>query len=190
MAGRTVGILALQGDVCLHAKAFEKLGITTVLVKKPEQLDKVDGLIIPGGESTTLLKLAEPLGFLDAIKNFSKPIFGTCAGAILLSKKVTNPDQISLGLIDITIQRNAYGRQIDSIDSLGEQHEPLGTGSLPMTFIRAPRITTIGNKVKVLATHNNEPVLVAQNNVLVATFHPELTNDLNVYEYWLKNFRS
>ncbi len=191
MAGKTVGILALQGDVSLHANVLEQLETKAVFIKKTEQLEGIDGLIIPGGESTTLLTLAEPLGLLEAIQHFAasgKLIFGTCAGAILLASRVTNPEQTSLGLIDITIERNAYGRQIDSFDSVGQKHEPLGTGELPMTFIRAPRITKVGDKVKVLASYMNQPVLVKQNNILAANFHPELTNDLSVYHYWLEQF--
>ncbi len=188
MAGRKVGVLALQGDVNLHAKALEQLDTKVTFIKKPGQLSAVDGLIIPGGESTTLLKLAEPLGLLEAIQHFAasgKHIFGTCAGAILLASKVTSPAQTSLGLIDITIERNAYGRQINSFDNSGQKCEPLGTGKLPVTFIRAPRITKAGDTVEVLATHQDEPVLVQQHNILAATFHPELTNDLSVYRYWL-----
>lgn len=185
--GGKIGVLALQGDVSLHAKALEQLDVSTVFIKKPAQLAEINGLIIPGGESTTLLKLAEPLGFLKAIKDFAASgnhIFGTCAGAILLAKTVTNPVQTSLGLIDITIQRNAYGRQLDSFEAIGQ----FESNDLPMVFIRAPRITNVGDPVKTLATHKNEAVLVEQNNILAATFHPELTNNLSVYRYWLASF--
>ncbi len=189
-AKRTIGILALQGDVSLHARALDQLGAGCIHVKKPDQLLEIDGLIIPGGESTTLLKLMEPVGMLTAIKDFAaagKSIFGTCAGAIILATKVTHPVQQSLGLIDITVRRNGYGRQIDSFEAEGRAHPPLGSASsLPMTFIRAPRITAVGPDVKVLATYHDEPVLVRQNSTLAATFHPELTGDLRIYQYWLR----
>lgn len=182
-----VGILALQGDVSLHAQALARLSVATRLVKKPADFAGIDGLIIPGGESTTLLYLAETFGLLEEISNFAADggkILGTCAGAILLAKKVSNPHQKSLGLIDIEIERNAYGRQLDSFESLGEGKQPLPQ-KLKMTFIRAPKITSIGKNVKTLATYKIEPVLVQQKNILVTTFHPELTNELSIYQLWL-----
>lgn len=172
----------------MHAQALLNLGIEATLVKMPAQLEQLDGLIIPGGESTALLKLAEPIGMLPAITKFAQNgggLFGTCAGAILLASNVTNPAQTSLGLIDITIERNGYGRQIDSQQTTGQGHAPFSTSELPMTFIRAPRITATGNAVKILATYHGEPVLVQQANILAATFHPEMQEDTSVYEYWL-----
>jgi 5'-phosphate synthase pdxT subunit len=185
-----IGILALQGDVSLHVQALQALGVQAVLVKMPAQLKKLDGLVIPGGESTALLKLAEPVGMLAAITAFARSggaIFGTCAGAILLAEKVTNPAQSSLGLVNITVQRNGYGRQIDSLETTGQGHLPLSSSRIPMTFIRAPRITATGKKVKILATYQNEPVLVQADKIMAATFHPELQADKTVYRYWLKS---
>lgn len=187
--GRTrVGILALQGDVSLHLDALADLGIDASPVKTPAQLRGLDGLIIPGGESTALLRLAEPLGMLQAITSFAESggsIFGTCAGAILLAKKVTNPEQRSLGLIDITIRRNSYGRQLDSAEKTGQAHRPLASREIPMTFIRAPRITATGRGVKVLASYQEEAVLVQQGRFMASTFHPELDTDHDIYKYWL-----
>ena len=184
---RSIGILDLQGDVALHQQSLRELDIDPILVKLPEQLGHIHGLIIPGGESTVLLKLAEPLGMLPAIASFSKnggSIFGTCAGAILLAKNVTHPAQSSLALIDITIKRNGYGRQLDSAETTGKAIPRLGN-ELPMTFIRAPRITKIDKNVEVLATYDDDPVLVRQGKILAATFHPELTDSNAVYDYWL-----
>jgi 5'-phosphate synthase pdxT subunit len=193
-AGRqTVGILALQGDVSLHAIALHELGIEAVHIKMPQQLKDLDGLIIPGGESTALLRLAEPIGMLEAITVFAQSggaILGTCAGAILLATKVTNPAQQSLGLIDITIRRNGYGRQINSSEVTGQGHPPLSNFVIPMTFIRAPRITILGKAVKVLASYQDEPVLVEQGNIMAATFHPELQANTSIYEYWLTKLGS
>lgn len=182
-----IGILALQGDSSLHAKALRIIGVEAHFIKTPQQLTDIDGLIIPGGESTTLLKLAEPIGMLSAIKKYAEnggSIFGTCAGAILLAAKVIHPAQTSLGLIDIAVTRNGYGRQVDSIETYGHAKKPLKI-SLPMTFIRAPRISSTGKKVATLATHDSDPVLVRQGKFMAATFHPELTDDSSVYEYWL-----
>jgi 5'-phosphate synthase pdxT subunit len=180
--------VALQGDVSLHAEMLRQLGTEPLLVKTPAQLRGVQGLVIPGGESTALLRLMEPTGLLGAIADFAGQgghIFGTCAGAILLARQVTNPVQTGLGLIDITVERNAYGRQINSTETTGQMRPPLGKGELPMTFIRAPRIIATSQAVKVLAIHDGEPVMVQQAQVIVSTFHPELTNSLAVYTYWL-----
>jgi 5'-phosphate synthase pdxT subunit len=183
-----IGIWALQGDVELHRQAMAARGITPVMVKMPKDLRRLKGLIIPGGESTTYLKLAEPIGMLDAVKDFVKDgggIFATCAGAILLANKVTSPEQESLKLINITIERNSYGRQIDSREARGKIYPPLGTHTIPMTFIRAPRILETGPEVKTLARYQGQPVLVQQGKLLVGTFHPELHDDPTVYDYWL-----
>lgn len=183
-----IGVLALQGDTALHMAALRKLGADPVAVRGPETLNDLDGLVVPGGESTALLKLCEPIGMLTAIKAFAetgKPILGTCAGAILMADKVTHPAQPSLSLIDVTIRRNGFGRQIDSMETYGQACPPLGTSRVPLTFIRAPRITAVGPKAEVLATYKSEPVLVRQKNVMAATFHPELAADMTIYEYWL-----
>ena len=185
-----IGILALQGDASLHIEVLQELQVTSAIVKTPNDLKGLDGLIMPGGESTALLKLMKPIGMLEAIKDFAeqgKQIFGTCAGAILLASKVTHPEQESLGLIDITIKRNGYGRQRDSQEAVGKGVKPLPK-DLPMTFIRAPRITAVSESMEVLATYQNDPVLVQSKNILAATFHPELTDDLSVYKYWLSQF--
>jgi 5'-phosphate synthase pdxT subunit len=185
---KQVGIWALQGDVALHQQVLESRGITPVMVKMPEHLNGLSGMIIPGGESTTYLKLAEPIGMLEAIKDFVKnggSIFATCAGAILLASKVINPEQDSLKLINITIERNSYGRQVDSSEARGKIYPPLGTHTIPMTFIRAPRIIETGPEVKTLARYLGQPVLVQQGKLLVGTFHPELQDDPTVYDYWL-----
>jgi len=178
----TIGVLALQGDFNAHRKRLEELGAKVLLVKKPEQLDKIDGLVIPGGESSTLLKLLGKAGF-DKLKEFvsTKPTFGTCAGAILLATQVENPKQASLGALDITIRRNAYGRQVDSSIREGRfQNQPI-----EMVFIRAPKIERVGERVEVVAKEGNDPVLVRQNKTLAATFHPELSDDHRVHEFFL-----
>ena len=192
-AGKKIGVLALQGDVDPHSKALENFGAKAVPVKNPPQLRGLDGLVIPGGESTALLRLCEPIGMLPAIKGFAKTggaVFGTCAGAILLASRVTDPVQDSLGLIDITIRRNGFGRQIDSMETAGKARPPLGNASIPLVFIRAPRITETGPAVEILATYKQEPVLVRQAGILAATFHPELQSDGTVYGYWLDNVRT
>ena len=182
-----IGVLSLQGDFAAHGRMLERIGCRSVEVRKPEQLRDMAGLIIPGGESTTLLKLMEAWHFERAIREFhaaGKPIFGTCAGVILLATEVTHPSQHCLGLLDVTVERNSYGRQIDSFESHGmytvngqETQRPL-----EMVFIRAPRITRVGPGVRVLARHAAEPVLVAAHNVWGATFHPEMTSDTTVHQ--------
>jgi 5'-phosphate synthase pdxT subunit len=185
----TVGVLALQGDFDAHRQTLERLGVRTVLVRKPEELDGIDGLIIPGGESSTFLKFLEREGFLSKLQNFvsQKPAFGTCAGAILLAKEVVNPTQASLGALDIAIQRNAYGRQIDS--SIITASTKLGGDPLEMVFIRAPRIERVGAAVQVLAEREDHPVLVREGKILAATFHPELSNDLRIHELFVQMVR-
>ena len=182
-----IGVLALQGDFALHAKALARCGAEAVEVRKAEQLADLDGLIIPGGESTTLLKLMHEWGFVPAIEKFhreGKPIFGTCAGLILLAREVENPAQFSLGLIDVAVERNAYGRQRESFEAQGTA--TLGARSAPveMVFIRAPRIRRVGPGVQTLAHHRDEPVMAREGTVLVATFHPELTTDSTVHAYF------
>jgi len=186
----TIGVLALQGDFDAHRRRLEELGAEVVLVKKPEQLDAIDGLVIPGGESGTFLKLLGEKGF-EKLKQFVrlKPTFGTCAGAILLASEVENPKQAGLGAIDIRIRRNAYGRQVDSSIREGQllqsslSDEP---GSpLEMVFIRAPKIEHVGADVEVIATEGEDAVAVRQGRAMAATFHPELSEDKRVHQAFL-----
>jgi pyridoxal 5'-phosphate synthase pdxT subunit len=178
----TIGVLALQGDFDAHRKRLEELGADVLLVKKPEQLDEIDGLVIPGGESSTFLKLLGEEGFAK-LKEFVrvKPTFGTCAGAILLASEVENPKQAGLGALDITVRRNAYGRQVDSSIREGR----LGNDPVEMVFIRAPRIERVGKGVEVVASEGEDPVMVRQGKTLAATFHPELSEDTRVHRYFL-----
>jgi 5'-phosphate synthase pdxT subunit len=182
-----VGILALQGDYEAHGRALSELGVLWQLVKMPRELDAVDGLIIPGGESTTLLKLMAPIAMRPALEHFhaqGRPLFGTCAGLILLARETRKPAQESLGLIDIVAERNAYGRQIDSFIGQGTPLvADLQPGPLEMVFIRAPKIASWQVSVTPLATCQEALVLARQDNVLVASFHPELTTDRRVHQY-------
>lgn len=180
-----IGVLALQGDFAAHRRRLEELGAEVVEVRKPEQLDEIDGLVIPGGESSTFLKLLGEHGF-QKLSDFvhSKPVFGTCAGSILLAKEVENPSQKGLGALDITIRRNAYGRQIDS--SIEHLATKLGPEPLEQVYIRAPRIERTGPGVEVLAERDGHPVLVRQGSVMAATFHPELSEDARVHAEFLK----
>jgi len=181
-----IGVLALQGDFDAHRKRLEELGAEVLLVKKPEQFDEIDGLVIPGGESGTFLKLLGEAGF-EKLRQFVhlKPTFGTCAGAILLASEVENPKQAGLGAIDIRIRRNAYGRQIDSSIRTGETALP--GGPIEMVFIRAPKIERVGPGVEVIATEgrDKDPVAVRQGRVMAATFHPELSQDTRVHRAFL-----
>ncbi len=177
-----IGVLAIQGDYAAHATALAEAGASPVLVRKPEELRELDGLILPGGESTTILRFLQKHNFLEELRQFcsSRPVFGTCAGAILLSREVRNPQQPSLAVLDAVIERNAYGRQIDSSIVAGETTLP--GGALEMVFIRAPRFLSLGADVEVLARREQDPVLVRQGNVMAATFHPELSNDRRVHQ--------
>ena len=178
----TIGVLALQGDFDAHRRRLEELGAKVVLVKKPDQLDEIEGLIIPGGESSTLLKLLGQTGF-EKLKQFvrTKPAFGTCAGAILLAAQVINPPQESLGALDITIRRNAYGRQINSSIREGKFLQQ----NTEMVFIRAPKIERVGDGVEVIGTEGQDAVLVRRGETLAATFHPELSEDRSIHQYFL-----
>ena len=177
-----IGVLAIQGDFDAHKKRLEELGAEVVLVRKPEQLDQIDGLVIPGGESGAFLKILGERG-IAKLKEFVrvKPTFGTCAGAIMLAKEVTNPDQLGLGALDIRVRRNAYGRQIDSSIRTGK----LGGSPLEMVFIRAPRIERMGPGVEVIATEGNDAVAVRQGKAMAATFHPELSEDTRIHHVFL-----
>jgi 5'-phosphate synthase pdxT subunit len=182
-----IGVLALQGDFEAHRRRLEELGADVVLVRDPEQLDEIDGLVIPGGESGTFLNLLGDSGF-EKLRQFVqiKPTFGTCAGAILLAKEVENPRQAGLGALDIGIRRNAYGRQIDSSIREGSF---LGSAT-EMVFIRAPKIERIGPGVEVLATEGDFPVAVRQGRTMAATFHPELSEDTRVHQAFLDIVKS
>jgi 5'-phosphate synthase pdxT subunit len=179
----TIGVLAIQGDFDAHKRRLEQLGANVILVRKPEQLDQIDGLVIPGGESGAFLKILGEEGFAK-LKEFVrvKPTFGTCAGAIMLAKEVTNPDQPGLGALDIRIRRNAYGRQIDSSIRTGK----LGNSPIEMVFIRAPKIERMGSGVEVIATEGNDPVVVREGKTMAATFHPELSDDPRVHQKFLE----
>ena len=185
----TIGVLAIQGDYEAHKLRLEELGAKVVLVKKPEQLEPLDAIVIPGGESSTMLKFLERDGFLQKLRDFVqvKPSFGTCAGAILLAKEVENPKQQSLSVMDICVQRNAYGRQLDS--NIREAETKLAGGPLEMVFIRAPKISRTGKEVEVLASYDGDPVLVRQKHMMAATFHPELSDDKRVHEAFLEIVR-
>jgi 5'-phosphate synthase pdxT subunit len=196
-----IGVLALQGDFDAHRRRLEELGAEVVLVRKPVQLDHIDGLVIPGGESGTFLKLLGDAGFAK-LKEFvhSKPTFGTCAGAILLAGEVENPKQQGLGALDIRIRRNAYGRQIDSSiregkfvgrARSGDPHDAaVRETPLEMVFIRAPKIEHVGEGVEVLATEGSDPVVVRQGRTMAATFHPELSDDTRVHQAFLDLVRN
>ena len=200
-----IGVLALQGDFAMHARALQKCrsagagashdgahersDIEVVEIRKPEQLADIDGLIMPGGESTTLLKLMDAWGFVPALEKFhaaGKPIFGTCAGLILAAREVSNPAQSSLNLIDVGVERNAYGRQRESFETQGKATLDGRAVPIEMVFIRAPRIRRVGPGVQTLARHGDEAVMARQGSVLVATFHPELTDDPTVHEYFCR----
>jgi pyridoxal 5'-phosphate synthase pdxT subunit len=185
-----IGVLAIQGDFAAHAAALREAGAEVCEVRKAAELRAVDGLVVPGGESTTLLKfiLNPDLGYREAFQEFhqaGKPLFGTCAGLILVAKEVTNPPQFSFGFIDVGVERNAYGRQKESFESVGEGFLCGKAEPLKMVFIRAPRIRCLGPQVELLAHCRGEPVMARQGNVLVASFHPELTGDLTVHRYFL-----
>ncbi len=193
MAGKKVGILALQGDFEAHGRTLAALGAEPVFVSTAAGLDQVAGLVIPGGESTTMLKLLRAEKLLDPLAEFgrTRPVFGTCAGAILLAAGVSNPEQESLGLLDIDVERNAYGRQIDSrvahLTPEAEFAARTHPGEMEAVFIRAPVIRRVGPRARVLARYHGDPVLVEQGRHLVATFHPELTADSRVHELFLSN---
>ena len=188
----TIGILALQGDFGLHAKALARIGEESAEVRLPQELERVDGLVMPGGESTTLLKLLDAWEFVPALEKFhaaGKPIFGTCAGLILLAREVESPTQASLGLIDLTAERNAYGRQKESFETEGDADLGEGLRPLKMVFIRAPRIRRMGPGVTPLVMHRGECVMAREGSVLVAAFHPELTDDETVHRYFASMVR-
>lgn len=185
----------MQGDYAAHAAALRRAAsqngepLTILLIRKPEELAEIDGLVIPGGESTTFLKFLERDQFLPALRAFatSRPTFGTCAGSILLASEVLHPAQTSLGVLDATVERNAYGRQNDS--AILHAETGLGGPPLEMVFIRAPRFSRVGAEVRVLAERDGSPTLVEQDHLLAATFHPELSQDVRVHRYFLDKVR-
>ena len=182
-----IGILAIQGDFEAHAKMLERMGVEYVYVRTPEDLTGIGGLILPGGESTTHMKMLAETGLDDAIRKMAAnggAFFGTCAGAILLAREVKGPLQASLGLMDITVVRNAYGRQLASDVFL--LPTKLSDEPLEMVFIRAPIIEAVGKDIEVLAERNGKPVLVQQGRMIAATFHPELTGDTTIHERFVK----
>jgi 5'-phosphate synthase pdxT subunit len=185
---KQVGVLALQGDYEAHARAFTRAGANVREVRVAAELDGLDGLVIPGGESTTMLKLMDYYGLFEPLRAFgsAKPIFGTCAGAILLANEVRNPSQPALALCDLAVERNAYGRQLDSRVVRLAGHQLGGEPELEAVFIRAPIIRRVGENGKVLASYNGDPVLVDFGRHLVATFHPELSPDLRVQQRFLE----
>lgn len=185
-----IGVLAIQGDFAAHAQALAEAGADPLEIRRPDQLSGLDGLILPGGESTTVLKFLEKHSFFEELQKFSAelPIFGTCAGAILLAREVRHPAQKSLAVLDAIVERNAYGRQIDS--SIMTAPTSLPGGPLEMVFIRAPRIVQAGKDVEVLAEREGFPTLVRQGSVMAATFHPELSADRRVHKAFVDLVRS
>lgn len=187
-----IGVLALQGDFALHRQALARCGVESVEVRRPEQLSGVAGLIIPGGESTTLLKLMDAWNFGPALKAFhaaGRPIFGTCAGLIVLAGQVENPRQPSLGLIDVTVERNAYGRQRESFEARGTATLDGAATVIDMVFIRAPRIRRVGPHTASLAQFAGNTVMARQGRVLATAFHPELTQNAVVHQYFVEIVR-
>ena len=182
-----IGVLAIQGDFDAHRRRLEELGAEVVLVRKPEELDEVEGLVIPGGESGAFLRILGEEG-MKKLRDFVrvKPTFGTCAGAIMLAKEITNPAQVGLGALDVRIRRNAYGRQIDSSIREGK----FGDAPVEMVFIRAPKIQKLGAGVEVIATEGEDPVAVRQGKIMAATFHPELSQDTRIHQAFLDLVRN
>jgi 5'-phosphate synthase pdxT subunit len=183
LATGAIAVLALQGGFAAHVRRLQELGLVAFEARRPREIDEASGVVIPGGESTTLWKFFEAEPWEEALRGFAasgRPILGTCAGAIVLARNVVNPAQKGLALIDMTVERNAYGRQADSF--VGEVEAPPLGGTLPAVFIRAPRIREVGPGVEVLGRRNGEPVLVREGPVVAATFHPELTADARIHE--------
>lgn len=186
-----IGILALQGDFQAHRDSFSRIDVSTCLIRKPSDLSGLSGLVLPGGESSTFLKLLQSEGLWEPVAKFAKthPVFGTCAGAILMAEQVENPSQPCFGLIRMTMRRNAYGRQLSSAIRHAEAAKDLNVGRKPgppleAVLIRAPIITEVGPEVQILATMDGQPVAVRQGNYLATTFHPELTSDTRFHRYF------
>lgn len=183
-----IGVLAMQGAFREHVNAFRRCGCEAVEVRTPEELEEVAALAIPGGESTAITRLLKSFGLWDALLKRGAeglPILATCAGVIILAREIVGSDQVSLGLLDVAVRRNAYGRQVDSFET-ELKVEALGTEPVPAIFIRAPLIESVGPKVEVLARYREDAVLVRQGRILAATFHPELTADLRLHQYFLE----
>lgn len=184
-----IGVLAIQGDIREHVNSVERLGHNPLLVRDPKRLDELDGLIMPGGESTTMTILMKRFGLWDKLKSLIEkgmPVYGTCAGLVLLSRRVTNyPEQPTLGVLDVEVERNAYGSQTESFEA--RVHAPVFETEISAFFIRAPIIRSSSMKVEILAKHEGKPVLVRQGNILASTFHPELTDDSRVHQLFLKS---
>jgi 5'-phosphate synthase pdxT subunit len=193
MAQKQVGVLALQGDFAAHGRSLEKAGAHVVYVRKANELRDIDGLVLPGGESTAMLKLLNLENLMGPLGDFAreKPVLATCAGVILMAREVSNPQQESLGILDLAVERNGYGRQIDSrivpLEPSREFQERAGAGKLEAVFIRAPVIRSVGSESKVLASYLEHPVLVQQGRHLAATFHPELTPDNRVHKLFVES---
>ena len=190
---RIIGVLALQGGFAKHMAMLQSIGASPREIRKPEELDECDALIIPGGESTTILRQLNFIGLKDKIKEFSKmkPIFGTCAGLILMSKEIVGHEMDSLGLLDISVERNAFGRQLDSFESEILVTLPSSKEQrLPAVFIRAPIIRKSSQNVKILAQFDKEPILIQEGHHLGATFHPELTSNPTIHLYFLSLIKS
>ncbi len=188
----TVGIVAFQGDFSRHISVFRELGVEARPIRRPEELTGVDGLVIPGGESTTIGMLMQRFGVLDRVRTEyargALPIMGTCAGAILLAQRILNSDQVRLGLLDMEIERNAYGRQVDSFEA-SLTVPVLGAEPVTGVFIRAPRIRSVGPAVNVLARFEESPVVVQDGSLLALSFHPELTGDYRIHAHFLAMIR-
>lgn len=189
---KQVGVLALQGDFAAHEERIAELGAEAIQIRNADQLKSIDGLIIPGGESTSMLKLLHYDGMMEPLAQFfgEKPVFGTCAGAILMAKDVSRPTQESFSVMDISIERNGYGRQNDSrivdIEPEDEFAQRAGSGVIETVFIRAPIIRRTGPEVKVLVRYDGNPILIEQGRHMAATFHPELTDDARVHQWFLR----
>jgi 5'-phosphate synthase pdxT subunit len=186
-----IGVLAIQGDFDLHLQKLRSLGIECIPVRNPRQLAECDALIMPGGESTTFLKLLKEINLYHAIKSFgeSKYVFGTCAGLVMLSHKIINFPMDSLDLIDIDVERNAYGRQYESFVDTIELTLNNQSSSYEGVFIRAPKITRVGDRVKILAYHKTDVVMIENDHILASTFHPELTTDPHIHSYFIQKIQ-
>ncbi len=186
---RPIGVLALQGDFAAHGRAVAALGRPWVEIRRPEEISRVSGLILPGGESTTVSKFLSEDSFFDAILSASRdgmPVYGSCAGAILLAREIIGDSQRALGLIDVQIERNAYGRQVDSFMA-GGPCPALGPPDIEMIFIRAPIVRKVGKGVEVLATWDDRPVFMRQGRAMITTFHPELSSDDRVHGLFVRS---
>lgn len=183
----TVGVLALQGDYEKHACMVKRVGADTSYIREPDELQRIDALVIPGGESTTIGKLMKAYGLIDPVRRLitnGLPVYGTCAGLILLASETKEPHQNRLGVLEISVQRNAYGRQVDSFEAPLDI-PVIGKNPFPGVFIRAPMVTEIGKSVKTLCVFEDRIVLLQKDNILAGSFHPELTHDARVHEYFL-----